>query len=151
MSTTTQIAKSETQNAEINKEAPTADVRYTFKTTEENKTKGAFVSLTSVHRQMLANRVVQNGRWRSDAQYMVDAIVHYLNDDSELSDSPSDVIESTEWNSENALSFRITETLFNEIDLMVNHSHTPWNTKQEFYICAIKSFERADNPVVVQR
>jgi hypothetical protein len=150
MSTTTQIAESETQNAEINKEAPTADVRYTFKTTEENKTENAFVSLTSVHRQMLADRVVQNGRWRSDGQYMVDAIVHYLNDDSELSDSPSEVVESTEWGTVQ-FSFAITETMFNEIDLMVNHSHTPWNTKQEFYICAIKSFEGADNPVVVQR
>jgi len=150
MSTTTQIAESETQNAEINKEAPTADVRYTFKTTEENKTEVGTVYLTNVHRQILADRVVQNGRWRSDSQYMVDAIVHYLNDDSELSDSPSKVIESTEWGTVQ-FNFVITETLFNEIDLMVNHSHTPWNTKQEFYICAIKSFEGANNPVVVQR
>ena len=137
--------------APIKKEKPTSDVRYTFKTTGENKTENATVNLNEKQRQTIRDLVVQNGRWRSDAQFMVDAIVHYLNDESQTLDSPMKIISGTEWNCEASFTFAITKTLFNEIDLMVNHAHTPWYSKQAFYICAIRSYSEADYPVVNHR
>lgn len=137
--------------APINKEKPGSDARYTLKVTKENKTEGATVSLNSRHRQIMMDRVVNNSRWRSDAQFMVDAIVHYLDDESASLESPSEIVDGTEWRSDNQFCFNMTETLFEEVEMMVNHTHTPWNTKQDFYICAIRSFVVADYPVVNQR
>lgn len=130
---------------------PVADARYLFKTTVANKTENITVALKRDTKQKIQNLVVNTPRWRSDSQFLVDALVYYLNDDEEDEMNAFEVIEETEWNNRGQMGAAITERLYEEIDLLVRHTHTAWSSKQEFYICAIRSYENANYPVVTQR
>lgn len=150
MSTTTSNPTTE-EIQDDDQPQPIADARYLFKTTVANKTERMTVALTADTRQRIRNLVVNSPRWRSDSQFFVDAMVYYLNDDEDDEMNAFEVIENTEWNQRGATSANIIERLWEEIDLLVNHTHTPWGSKQEFYICAIRSYENAGYPVVTQR
>lgn len=127
------------------------NARYTLKTTEENKTKTARMNLTESDRQDVREQMVKSPRWRSDSQILVDAIVFYLDGGNIGGISAEKVIEGSHWTSESFLQAAITPTLFEEIEMMVSHNHTPWNTKQEFYVCAVKAYNMAGFPAVTQR
>lgn len=150
MSTTTSNPTTE-ETQDDNQTQPVADARYTFKTTVANKTEMLTVALTADTKQKIQNLVVNRPRWRSDSQFLVDAMVYYLNDNEDDELSAFEVIENTEWNDRGMMTACITEQLFEEIDLLVRHTHTPWSSKQEFYVCAIRSYENAGYPVVTQR
>lgn len=142
------------ENAKMNAapfddETPTVHVTRSFKTTDENKTKFGSVSLNSDVREYIEGVCFRSARWRSFGQLMNDALIHYLNGESQ-SPSPREIIKKSSWES-NQKGFAITETLFDEIDLLVKHGHTSWNTKQEFYICALYLYIEAGFPVMERR
>lgn len=149
MSTTTEATT--TAATFDNQTTTTNEIRYTFKVTEENKTQGITVSLNAEVKAEIKDLVVDSPQWRSDAQFLIDALVYYLNDDSQTGESVREIVDDSEWNSEIRMPATITETLFEEIDLLVKHSHTAWNSKQVFYICAIKAYSEAGFPPMEQR
>lgn len=151
MSTTTENPTTVDAQSGIESTQRIAEARYTFKTTVANKTENMAVYLTPKTKLKIENLVVNHPAWRSNAQFVVDALVYYLNDDDAGGMTAYEVIEDAVWTSESVIPVSITKELFNEIDLLVNHAHTPWSSKQEFYICAIQSYKNADYPAVTQR
>lgn len=135
---------------EINEEMPSKFARYSTHVTTENKTERATVKLSEFNRQVIRDLVVMNEEWRSDSQLIVDAIVFYLDSDRSGS-NPKEIVNSTDWRHGAQMSVAITPTLFDEIEQMVNHPHTPWNNKQEFYTCALREYDTAGFPAVSQR
>lgn len=131
-------------------ETPEADITYTFKTTEENKTEYISMSLNDDVQEFLIDRSIRSARWRGFSQMVNDAIIYYLNSDTQA-ESAGAIIEHAEWTSEQQKGAAITETLWEEIDLLVNHAHTAWDTKQELYICALYCYIGDNFPVVERR
>lgn len=125
-------------------------IQYHFKTTEENRTKTFTVTMNAMTREHIVDRVLESPQWRSFSQFLNDAIIYYLNGSN---DSPEydEVMEKAQWNSNHVMTAAITPTLFEEIDMMVNHVHTPWETKQELYICALFAYDQANTPTVIRR
>lgn len=141
------IADVQTEAAPFDDETPTTQVRYSFKLTEENKERVAKVSLNEDVEHFVKETSIRSARWRSFGQFMNDALLHYLNNNSQEK-SAREIVEDSTWDSEHQNGFAITESLFSEIDLLVNQIHTPWTTKQEFYTCALFTFIDDDLPVV---
>ena len=131
-------------------ETPTEYVTRTFKTTEENKTKRVVISLNDKVDSFIRDVSLRSARWRSHSQFVNDALIYYLNSDEETKPATK-IIEESTWNYHDQMCANITETLWNEIDVMVKHGHTPWNTKQEFYTCALFSYIDAGTPTVERR
>lgn len=150
MSATTKTSTVDVQN-DTNNEQRIAEARYTFKTTVANKEKTVTVALKPKTKLLIQNIVVNNPMWRSDSQFICDALIYYLNDDDAEVETAQELLEQTEWTSETNIGACITQELFDEIDLLVNHSHTTWDSKQEIIICAIQSYNNANHPVVTQR
>lgn len=136
--------------APFDDETSSVNVRYSFKLTEENKSGGITIALNERVRGRINEWVARSARWKSLGQFVNDALVYYLNQENSTEDVRSIVEEST-WSNYHQLAVVITPTLFREIDILVNHGHTVWNTKQEFYICALYSYINAKMPVVVPR
>jgi hypothetical protein len=149
MSVTTQTGSVDV--TEFKTEAQSSVVRYTFKTTKKNKTEYVNVSLKPETKMVIKNLVVDHPNWRSDAQFLVDAFIFYLNQDDASEPSAREMVDEASWTSEAQMTASITRSLWEEIDLLVKHSHTPWNTKQEFYICSIEAYKNAGFPPVTQR
>jgi hypothetical protein len=149
MSVTTQTSAVDV--TEFKTEAQPSFVRYSFKTTEENKTAPVSLNLKPETKMVIKNLVVDHANWRSNSQFLVDAFVYYLNQDGSGDKSAEEILDDAEWTSEEAMTAKITQSLFEEIDLLVKHGHTPWNTKQEFYICSIEAYKNAGFPPVTQR
>ncbi len=144
------ITDSTTTAAPFDDETPTVHVTRTFKTTDENKSTGGTVYLNAEFQEELIQTSLRSARWRSFGQMMNDALIYYL-DGEGGEKSARTVVDEAEWNSDHHLSFAITPTLQKEIEMMVNHSHTPWTTKQEFYICSLFFFVEAGMPVMERR
>lgn len=151
MSTTTQSSSAVDVENQINNERPIENARYTFKTTVDNKNKNVTVALTQEVKQKIQNLVVNCVQWRSDSQFIVDALIYYLNEGDCDTMTAREVIDETEWGSDAYISASVTKKLWEEIDLLTNHTHTPWHSKQSFYICAIRSYQNAEYPAVTQR
>jgi len=137
--------------APFDSNTPEANVRYSFKTTDENKENTVSVYVSKQVRENIRDMTIRSARWRSVSQFLTDAFVFYINVDGRNTESPQKMIDDSGWNSENQLGAVITDTLYREIDLLVKHSHTPWHSKQTFYICAIRAYNNAGFPVVKQR
>lgn len=138
-------------HAPFDDETPEANITYSFKTTEENKEEGMAVNLNKKAYHSIVDTAMRSARWRSVSQFLNDALIYYLNDESTADQSVQDIVDISEWSSEHTLTASITETLFNEIDLLVKHSQTPWYSKQVFYICALFEYIEAGKPVVERR
>lgn len=136
--------------APFDDETPAVHVTRLFKVTEENKTETVRVSLNDEVSEYLMDLSLRSARWRSFGQLVNDSIIYYLNSDSQ-SGSVESIINEARWDSYNQKSAAITKTLFDEIDLLVKNGHTPWESKQSFYICALYCYIDAGFPVVVPR
>lgn len=145
MSATTQSdSNAQFQNDPSNVD-PTFNPTYTTHVTTENKTKMITVSLNDTVKSYVKNQVAACEEWRSDAQFVNDAVIHYI--DGGGSQNPiHEVVEGAEWTSEVMINARVTQTLFDEIETLVSNVHTEWATKQEFYICAFYNFIDAGMP-----
>jgi hypothetical protein len=124
---------------------PSEAVTYRFKTTEENRSVNTLVYVNDKVRNFVRETSIRSAKWRSMSQFVNDALLFYLdggNDDR----SVERVLELANRTSDNHLSVSITPTLFFEIEMLVNHSHTPWNYKQDFYTCALFSYIEAGMP-----
>jgi hypothetical protein len=130
------------------------EVTYTFKPTEENKTRGITVSLDAGTKTELDKYVCKsnhNHKWMSVSQFVNDALIHYIDGSGSKDKSAEDILSDASWSCEAQSCVNITPTLFNEIDSLVYHPHTPWDTKQEFYICAIFDYVESGMPAVYNR
>lgn len=136
--------------APFDDKTPTADVTYTFKTTVENKTESVSISLNEDVQEFITELSLRSARWRSLSQFINDALIYYLNSDDETVGVET-ITEEAEWTSEDQIGAAITKTLWEEIDLLVNHGHTQWYSKQQFYICALFSYINHGFPVVDRR
>lgn len=136
--------------AEFDNETRTEDLTFTFKTTDENKTEGLTVALTEEVREHIDEIVATGGRWRSNAQFYNDALNYYINKES-ASVEYETIMDESSWNYDETTTFAVTETLFNEVDLLVKNGHTQWDFKQEFYICALYCYMEDDYPIVERR
>ena len=136
--------------APFDTETKPQNITRSFKPTDENKTETLSISLNAEVKEKLEDMMLRSGRWRSFGQLVNDAVIYYLNTDTQKI-SVEKILDGARWNSENTKSAAVTETLFNEIDLMVKNGHTPWDTKQELYICALFCYLRSDFPVVERR
>lgn len=134
----------------IDNETPVAHVTRRFKTTDENKTERASIYVDNYVGEELRQLAFRSARWRSISQLLCDAFAFYLDTD-DATGSVNETLSGVTWERDNLLMANITPTLFNEIDLMVQHTHTPWATKQEFYICALAAYDEAGYPVVERR
>jgi hypothetical protein len=152
--TTEKTADAQTQTNTDDSTEPSF-ATYTFKTTEENRDNHVSVSLSEGMKNFVKTEVVEglcNHRWRSFSQFLNDAIIHYLNGDvNSVGSSAGEVLETAEWSSENKISATVTDTLFDQIDILVSQIHTPWSTKQDFYICALFNYIEAEFPPVIDR
>jgi hypothetical protein len=154
MSTTTDTA-SESGAKIAQQTTNTEEVTYTDKTTEENKTKTATIAVNEAVKdevETVVHNSAFNHRWRNPSQFAIDAIIFYLDGGSGGSDvSAREMIDNASWNSDVRLVFSITPTLHREIEMMVEQQHTPWNTKQEFQLCAVYNYFDARFPFIPER
>lgn len=127
------------------------NVTYTFKPTDENKTENPMVALDDDLMFFVRERSARSARWRSMGQFMCDALNYYVNYEDESEKSVNEIVDNVDWSSENTVTFAVTPTLFKEIELLVKNTHTEWDSKQEFYICAIQNYVANDFPVVERR
>lgn len=139
-----------TTAAPFDNETPIVHVTRTFKTTDENKTESCTVYLNAEFREELTQTHLRSARWRSFGQLMNDALVYYL-DGKDSQKSPEAILEEAEWDSDHHLSFAMTPTVFEEVEMMVKHSHTPWYSKQQFHTCALFYFIDAGMPIMERR
>jgi len=136
--------------APFDDETPTANITRHFKTTEENKTETVTISLNENVQEFLTDLSLRSARWRSFGQLVNDAIIYYLNTDEQVA-SVDKIIDGASWSTDNQKGAAITKTLYDQIELLVKHGHTQWNTKQEFYICALFCYVGDDFPIVERR
>jgi hypothetical protein len=155
MNATIKTNTAETQNNPLSVTEDTGPATYTFKTTEENKDNSASIYVTPELEQFVKEQVIEgkfSHRWRSFSQFLNDALIHYLNGEEQKAETPaSEVLEKASWSSDNILMANITDTLFEQIEILVNQIHTPWGTKQEFQICALYNYIEMGMPVVIHR
>lgn len=144
------ITEAQEAAAPFDNDTPAVHVTRHFKTTKENKTEVISILLNEQVSEFLVDTSLRSARWRSFGQMVNDAIIFYLNSESGEK-SPREIIGEATWSYEQKKGAAITKTLFDEIDLMVSQFHTPWDTKQEFYICALFCYVNAGFPPVERR
>ncbi|UBF19178.1 hypothetical protein HRTV-14_gp105 [Halorubrum phage HRTV-14] len=124
---------------------PSNAVTYKFKTTEENRTASVPVTVNDKVKNYVTETAIRSAKWRSVSQFVNDALLFYLDATGETRDV-EEILEVANRTSENQLTASVTPTLFYEMEAMVNHPHTPWRFKQDFYTCALFSYIEAGCP-----
>ncbi|UBF19810.1 hypothetical protein HRTV-18_gp101 [Halorubrum virus HRTV-18] len=124
---------------------PSEAVTYKFKTTKENRTKAAKVYVNDKVKSFVTETAIRSAKWRSVSQFVNDALLFYLDATGETRDV-AEILEVANRTSDNNIQTTITPTLFYEMEAMVNHPHTPWRFKQDFYTCALFSYIEAGCP-----
>jgi len=148
MTTTTEDVSDDV--AMLDDQTPTEQVTYTFKTTDENKTEVAHPAVSKEVKQNILDYQTRHARWRSLGQFVNDALVFYI-DGNASQYSVEEIEEKVERDYDHILPAAVTPTVFNEIENLVDHPHTNWDFKQEFYSCAIFAYDAAGFPVVERR
>jgi hypothetical protein len=87
--------------------------------------------------------------WDNRSHYARKSINYYLRT-SEPDVDVETTFEASEYGSpvedKIALSGGIRPDTYEEMDVLVSHPHTPWETNQEFLVCAVQNYTEAMEP-----
>lgn len=121
-----------------------------FKVTDENRSKQITAHVNADVQSYIENTVLKSAQWRSFSQFVNDALTFYLDG---AGDAPSvdHIRQNARRSSDHSFSAAVTPTLYYEVEMLCKHQHTPWESKQEFYTCALFSYIDAGNPVIDRR
>jgi len=118
------------------------DIEAVTPTINEPKRKSVTAHVEPAIRDLVEQIVSERARWRTKAEFLGDAIIHYLYAD-DLPLAAEDVLDGYEYGGLDGtmpLSATVSGRTHSKIGVLIGHSQTPWNTRQEFLLCALANF-----------